>query len=668
MKHHSRRNEMKPPPDATVPVGRYNPSMEAKNSSSPAKTASIGDREMMTYMKMSIPSHSLERNATPSNTDSDDARFLDGLFERLSGSSDNGSDKGKDDPGSSSGSSNSNNQSSPSISIANVSTNSPKMNSSSSVPAISAVRVPSTQQQQDPLTAFNLTGQDMRPRLCGTSDISSLTTSSHTNAPVTALPQHLMNAGAFSPQNLLNLQPQQNQQQLQNLNLLNSNSSAIQNTMQQQFNSWMMSPPVSAATAQAAAAFATAGINPAGLPMVQQIQQQQAQLQIQHQQQNVAQLSSNGSLLGTNPALQVQMQQQQQPQVFQEMIPAMPFSSSNVNAARSSSQPHPHIPVTSSPRRKKQRYNAPLPTVPYPTDNIADEGIIVSSISEDEGDNEKRRRDRNQREQSRSKRIATQISDLKRLLVDSDVPFKPDKYSTLVSVHTYIKTLQQRAALLDEEHRKLVDTITESNELVHKSQHGYQAVRNPSSPVPEPQYSASGHVVIPTPGLKNPEEDELLVFVRGLDYKSVFSKVRIALCVTSVDGQLLNCNDEFVRACGLQQDTLVAAGLKKPDEKNSEEMEHAGKQPLAFFNLLAREDMHSVFEAMSGMLKTIHKEAAVDDKDEQIGIKYRPANIKSDHWSSEIHHCHNSSQKVSYVLYTIIQVHVHNKMTHVDWI
>ena len=632
--------EMKPPPDATADLSKCNYRMGSmKSGGSPAKTASLGDREMMTYMKMSnIPGQSLDRNATPSNTDSDDARFLDGLFERLSASSDNGSDKDKDDTGSSNSSnSNSNNRLSPSISANS------KINTNASVAAISAASRPDfqQQQQQDPLTAFDLSGQVIRPHLSGTSvsDISSLTTSSHTNAPVAALPQHLMNVGPFSPQNLLTQKSQHqsrdNQHQMKNLNHSNCNTSAGQNTMQQQFNSWMMSPPISATPVQGATAFPASGIHP-------------ATLQQQKTQQNTGQYTRNGSFLATNPATLTQ--QQPQPQVFQEMTSSVPFSSSNVTR----SPPQTHPADLFSPRRKKQRYNIPLPTPSYPTENASDMGILVSSISEDEGDNEKRRRDRNQREQSRSQRIATQISDLKRLLVDSDVPFKPDKFSTLVSVHTYIKTLQQRASLLDEEHQKLVDTITKSNEIVHESQHGHHVASNASNSVPERQYSASGHAIIPTRGLKSPEEDELLVFVRGLDYKSVFSKVRIALCVTSVDGQLLNCNDEFVRACGLQRNILIAAGLRQPDEENSGEMGQAGKQPLAFFNLLAREDMHNVFEAMSGMLKTVHKEAAV--KKEQVGglVKYEPASIKSDHWSSEIHHCHNSSQRVSFCLFSCL--------------
>eukprot|EP01083_Nonionella_stella_P233499 822581_1 len=70
-----------------------------KSEDSPAQTASVGDRAMMTYMKLPLPSINARNNA-PSSNDSDDARFLDGLFDRLSGTSDNGSDKDTKEGGS----------------------------------------------------------------------------------------------------------------------------------------------------------------------------------------------------------------------------------------------------------------------------------------------------------------------------------------------------------------------------------------------------------------------------------------------------------------------------------------------------------------------------------------------------------------------------------------
>lgn len=367
------------------------------------------------------------------------------------------------------------------------------------------------------------------------------------------------------------------------------------------------------------------------------------------------------------------------------MIPAIPTSSGNMavasfdeshssrkntDTAPTSAHPHPHA-------HAHMNLNMNMSNA-HDNDNFKrDYGEMVSHISEDEEDTEKRRRGRNQREQERSQQISKQISGLKKVLTQASVPFKPDKFSTLVSVHDYIKTLQERTALLDEEQRKLVETITRADEIVNKSQHGHQVVQSnanaasnnnsASAPEPLPQHSANGHAVIPSRNsnsnrsLKNPDEDEILVFVRGLDYKSVFSKVRISLCVTSIDGQLLDCNDEFVRVCSLERGVLVAAGLRKPDEENCEEMAGAGKQPMSLFTLMAREDMQKVFEAMSGMLKTaaeaneIDNDASASASRTGMGgmlsgdggiIQRRPARIKSDHWGCEIRHCNNSTVKI----------------------
>lgn len=275
------------------------------------------------------------------------------------------------------------------------------------------------------------------------------------------------------------------------------------------------------------------------------------------------------------------------------------------------------------------------------------------------------------REQERSQRITKQISDLKSLLAGSNVSFKPDKFSTLVTVHSYIKTLQQQSALLDEEQRKLVDTITKSNEIVNKSRHGHQAGASKGSGDSDVQATVSGLAVVADPNAPvSSEEDEILVFVRGLDYKSVFSKLRIALCVTSIDGRLLVCNDEFIRICGLEPKTLIESGLRSPEGINTANSAEAGKRPLSLFNLMAREDMQKVCEAMSTMLKSICSPSSVpgdtgaekesgeskilsntgrDSNDGDKGmsaLQDHSPRLKSDHWGSKIRQCHNSSIKL----------------------
>lgn len=613
-------------------------------SGSPAQTASVGDREMMTYMNFPNPSPDvLDSNVTTqSNTDSDDARFLDGLFERTSGSSDSGSDKGGDD---SSGGGNPSSSSGGNKYSTRKYTNGP-----------AAVSAATSLSNFGPVHTQNV----MNPN--NSSDISSLTTSSHTNAPIAAqLPQHLLNANAFHlPPNLLSqAQPAQAavtsnnldvnaaaatpaqqpvQQPVQQQSLVNNLGNAIPNLSLGQLN-WLMSSaaqqqPVNLQTVTAQAAVAATAF--------QQLQQQQQaqQLQQQAQQQQVVQAQQLQQQTQQRQA-QFAVPQVQSQQLFQDPSSITPIAPASAPAAA----PAVAVSVTKPSRPRKSRKKTKDSTAPCPRTTI--QGDHISSISEDEGDAEKRRKDRNRREQNRSQLISKQIADLRNLLAKSNVSFKSDKYSTLVSVHQYIKTLQERAALLDEEHRKLVDTITKSDDLVNKSINGHNSCPSSSSSDAELKMSANGSMVIPSNAVKT-EEDELLVFVRGLDYKSVFAKVRIALCVTAIDGRLLDCNDEFVRICGLNRDTLIRAGMRQPDENNENEMASAGKSPLSLFNLMAREDMQKVYEAMSSMLRRANFENAANNNRESGdgGIIQLHSNSKSDHWSSEISHCYNSSIKV----------------------
>jgi len=71
---------------------------------------------------------------------------------------------------------------------------------------------------------------------------------------------------------------------------------------------------------------------------------------------------------------------------------------------------------------------------------------------------ESRQSDRNHREQERSHKITERITELRSVLSEAGVNFKPDRYSRLVSVANYVKALQVRSVCLDEEHKKLEKT------------------------------------------------------------------------------------------------------------------------------------------------------------------------------------------------------------------
>lgn len=157
-----------------------------------------------------------------------------------------------------------------------------------------------------------------------------------------------------------------------------------------------------------------------------------------------------------------------------------------------------------------------------------DGSIITEKDLEKMSPAERRRYERNLREQQRSFRISQQIQQLRDVLAESKVPFKPNKYSILVSVADYIKQLQTRAIMLDSEHKKLFKTIQETNEMVASGQ-----IPDANAPAPAPQ---NGNVT-------NDQGD--LLIVQGLDYQAVFEQTPTANGVASIDGRILACNQEL---------------------------------------------------------------------------------------------------------------------------
>jgi PAS domain-containing protein len=180
---------------------------------------------------------------------------------------------------------------------------------------------------------------------------------------------------------------------------------------------------------------------------------------------------------------------------------------------------------------------------------------------------ERRRYERNLREQQRSYRISQQIKELRDVLSESNVPFKPNKYSILLSVVEYIKQLQSRAIMLDSEHQKLITTIRQTNETVNLG--NAPTSTDESETINAASTSESG------------SESEL-VFVKGIDYRSVFEQCPAALGIAALDGRILECNTEFQTLLGYSR------------------REELLKQSL--FNLVRNHQ--DIFRAMAQMLKT----------------------------------------------------------------
>jgi len=264
-------------------------------------------------------------------------------------------------------------------------------------------------------------------------------------------------------------------------------------------------------------------------------------------------------------------------------------------------------PVATKPSRRRSA----TPT----TKKRGRDTATASAVSEDEEEKQRRRMDRNLREQQRSHRITEQIGHLRDVLAAANIHFKPDKYSTLVSVVDYIKELQSRSTLLDSEHKKLLETIAKTNEMVNSPYY-------PNSD----DAQVSNDLLCDAPS-GSALEDETAVFVRGLDYKNVFRQCGIALAIASIDGRFMDCNPEFESLTGYARDELLPGeGLDQgdaaavattttstptPDETPSASqmggvpatVTTTPKRNLSLFNLLGRQDMEQVFLAMSRMLK-----------------------------------------------------------------
>jgi PAS domain-containing protein len=156
---------------------------------------------------------------------------------------------------------------------------------------------------------------------------------------------------------------------------------------------------------------------------------------------------------------------------------------------------------------------------------------------------EKRRYERNLREQQRSFKISQQIKELRNVLAESNISFKPNKFSILLSVADYVKQLQSRAIMLDVEHRKLIETIRKTSEMVSSGQ----------TPLSDDDNKGDQH--ISHIGVSD------MIFVQGLDYKAIFQQCPAALGVAALDGRMLACNEEFASISGFSKECLLRLSL-----------------------------------------------------------------------------------------------------------
>jgi len=212
-----------------------------------------------------------------------------------------------------------------------------------------------------------------------------------------------------------------------------------------------------------------------------------------------------------------------------------------------------------------------------------------SRVNNDRKPGDQRRHERNMREQARSHKISQQIKALRDVLSESKVPFKPNKYSILTSVADYIKQLQNHTVFLDGEHKKLLNTITKTTEMVNSGSVPSTSGKGPND-------------------MANVTNDAEMLLVQGLDYRTIFNQCSAALGVVSLDGRFLSCNTEFQNVIGYTRDQL---------EKHS------------FFDLVADEDADKFFGRVNEVLNI--KTNAENDSDSKAGEK-----ISTKLWSGSI--------------------------------
>ena len=350
--------------------------------------------------------------------------------------------------------------------------------------------------------------------------------------------------------------------------------------------------------------------------------------------------------------LQQQQQQQQQQQVF--TVPSF--------AAVMCAPPPLHTMSTS------------FSTLPMVGSNMSLGGVSSSTtaavkkrghnstfpISEDESDFRKRKSDRNAREQQRAQQVTDQIAHLRDLIVRSGVALdKVDKFSTLIAVEQYIRSLQTKSLELKTEHDNLLATLQQTSELVN-SQYVSSASPVPVSSGGEESFQAQDSSDQDTDDLS--EGDTTAPLMKEVNYKWIFNCCPFATGVASIDGRFLDCNKEFEVMTGYTRAELlplehqninddeeaVGDNTSKPEAPKSTTPDDTAQpstpkksRNMSIFNVLHRECIERLFCAMSTVLQKCNNTEVDEDKTESDEEEKGGDSI-----TQEVMLCKRSNQKV----------------------
>ncbi len=188
--------------------------------------------------------------------------------------------------------------------------------------------------------------------------------------------------------------------------------------------------------------------------------------------------------------------------------------------------------------------------------------------------NSVRRQERNMREQQRSQRINQQIKELRSLLSENKVPFKPTKHSILTCVVDYVRQLQTQVAQLDKDQQLLTNAIQQAT-MIQESASTYDQKKE--------------HNTINSSSISHSSE---------VDYRSVFHQCSAALAVVNLDGRFIECNSEFESLSGYTRTELTGNNF-------------------TIFNLISSTEMASLFYALGQML-SLPPDNHVNNKERQV--------------------------------------------------
>jgi Helix-loop-helix DNA-binding domain len=369
--------------------------------------------------------------------------------------------------------------------------------------------------------------------------------------------------------------------------LMANHAAAVTQSQQQQLwqQAWLSAllPAPQAALTQP---YLAAALNPLQPQLLQQMQ-----LQLQQQQQLQPQ-----QLQPQQPAQLLLQPQQQVPAVLLPQPPLVPAAARGLLPAKRKAAGFTSSTNTSFQSDTTQQQQRPGRNRQAATVVSNDCTLEKEPIPKSEAElllmtqSERRRYERNLREQQRSYKISQQIKLLRDVLEESNIPFRPNKYSILVNVAEYIKQLQSRAIMLDSEHQRLIDTIKytteKSSSLLSSSSPGNSTILHHTT-LQHQQFQ-------PQPAL---ESDAPLV--QGLDYKNVFFNARFPLGVATLDGRVLACSRQMERL--LRHQPHQAAATTGSTTTN----DAAGGSSLvvdqSFFVFIRNHQ--EIFEAMADLLK-----------------------------------------------------------------